>query len=244
MMFNGNEKSYIKQENINDISPINKEQTKIILTQLENTVCKIYENNKEKGTGFLCKIPYLNQFKLLPVLITSVNVLNEEYLKMNKYIEITFDDNKQNRKLNINNSRYIFLSKLLNVTIVEIIPDDKLNNLLDIDLETMGDNYGNIFTEKTQIYILQYPLGEKLSFSVGRIKRIWGKNIDHLCNVKDSSSGSPILCLSNYKVIGVHIKNINYGNMNDNNFQGTFIKFVIEEFIKDYLNNSKNINFK
>ena len=61
----------------------------------------------------------------------------------------------------------------------------------------MGDNYGNIFTEKTQIYILQYPLGGKSSHSVGRIKRIWGKNIDHLCNVKDSSSGSPILCQSN-----------------------------------------------
>ena len=65
MMFNGNEKSYIKQDIIDNISPINKEQTQIFLTQLKNTVCKIYENNKEKGTGFLCKIPYFDQFKLL-----------------------------------------------------------------------------------------------------------------------------------------------------------------------------------
>ena len=52
-----------------------------------------------------------------------------------------------------------------------------------------------------------------------------GKKINHYCNTKDGSSGSPILSLNNFKVIGVH-----YGGLNEKLNFGTFIKCAINEF--------------
>jgi len=48
------------------------------------------------------------------------------------------------------------------------------------------------------------------------------KKINHYCNTKDGSSGSPILSLSNFKVIGVHFEGYktDYIKLNF----GTFIK--------------------
>ena len=36
--------------------PINKEDTKKILNQMENHVCKIYKKDGVKGTGFFCNL--------------------------------------------------------------------------------------------------------------------------------------------------------------------------------------------
>ena len=67
---------------------INIEQTKQIIWQLQNNICKIYSDSGN-GTGFFCKIPYPDQFKLLPVLITNNHVLNEEDIKLFKTIKLT-----------------------------------------------------------------------------------------------------------------------------------------------------------
>ena len=40
---------------------------------MKNCICKILTNDGKKGTGFFCKIPYLN--KLLPVLVTNNHIL-------------------------------------------------------------------------------------------------------------------------------------------------------------------------
>ena len=41
-----------------------------------------------------------------------------------------------------------------------------------------------------------------------------GKQINHYCNTEDGSSGSPILSLENFKVIGVH-----YGGSKNKNIK-------------------------
>ena len=66
----------------NSIPIINSEQSKYILTQLENCVRKIYQSNGGEATGFFCKIPYPDQFNLIPVLITNNHVLNENDIKL------------------------------------------------------------------------------------------------------------------------------------------------------------------
>ena len=55
---------------------------------------------------------------------------------------------------------------------------------------------------------------------------IYENEIEHLCSTEPGSSGSPILNLSNFKVIGVH-KGANYGQ--DINL-GIFFKLIIEDF--------------
>ena len=61
-------------------SPIDIEGTKIILSQMENCICKIFQNEK-KGTGFFCKIPFPDKYNLLNVLITNIIKYLREYLK-------------------------------------------------------------------------------------------------------------------------------------------------------------------
>ena len=58
--------------------------------------------------------------------------------------------------------------------------------------------------KRQSIYILHYPEDKRL-VSYGLMKDVLnGKKINHYCITKDGSSGSPILSLNNFKVIGVH----------------------------------------
>ena len=66
------------------------DQTKTILNQLENCICKIFVDDGSKATGFFCNIKYDN--KEMPVLITNNHVLNEDNIKLNKIITIGLND--------------------------------------------------------------------------------------------------------------------------------------------------------
>ena len=55
--------------------PVSLIGTEKILNQMNNCVCRIYNNSE--GTGFFTKIPYNS--KLLPVLITNNHVLDKYY---------------------------------------------------------------------------------------------------------------------------------------------------------------------
>ena len=59
--------------------------------------------------------------------------------------------------------------------------------------------------------------------------KLEGKIINHYCNTEKDSSGSPILSLNNFKVIGVH-----YGGSKEKLNFGIFIKYAINEFNKKY----------
>ena len=204
----------------------------MILSQLEKNICKIYEANGNKGTGFLCKITYPDQFNLLPVLITNNHVIKLDDLQINKTIKITFDDDKIIKILNIDESRITFTDEDIDVTIIGINTKlDGIYNFLDVD-ENIFNNYN--YKDK-EIYILQYPNGQKSSFSTGMIKDIMDKNLQY-CSTDFGSSGSPIINLSSYKVIGIHKRRTKF-KFNE----GTFIKYAIEEFKKKYsLNNNNN----
>jgi len=74
---------------------------------------------------------------------------------------------------------------------------------------------------------LHYPKG-KLSVSYGLINRIENnETIYHKCSTEHGSSGSPILSLDTFKVIGIHCACF----INDNSNKGIFIKCAID-FIK------------
>ena len=207
--------------------PVTIDQTKIILSQLQKNLCKIYKIDETKGTAFFCKVPFPDQFHLLHTLITANHILNKEDLKFNKTIELYFDDNKIKKTLLIDQSRIIFTSEELDVSIIEIKPElDEIYYFLDIDENIYEKDYNDFYKNKP-IYILQYPKGLNASFKVDLIKEINNINIEHFCSTNFGSSGSPILSFSNYKVIGIHTRRTIY-NYNE----GTFIKFVIEEFNK------------
>ena len=237
-------KYYINEDYSGNVAPITKDQSKILLSQLEKCVCKIFETNGNKGTGFLCKIPYPNQFSLLPVLITCKHVLSQKDLNNNKYIKVTFDDDKFEKNLNLKLARKVFENEALDTFIIEIKPNfDKIFDFLDIDENIFDNNYIKNYM-KLSAYVLQYPKGCKSSYSVGLINDISDININHFCATDFGSSGSPILNLSNFKVFGVHKRRT---KLKFN--QGTFIKFVIEQFNKENIScksqiKDRNLNNK
>ena len=64
----------------------------------------------------------------------------------------------------------------------------------------------NIYENKKDIYLINYPKGFKSKISFGIIKEININNygLPHICSTDEGSSGSPIFNILNYKNIGIH----------------------------------------
>ena len=70
--------------------PVDIEGTKLILSQMENCICKIVKDNGHKGTGFFCLIPFPDNNNLLKVLITNNHILNENDIQDYKMIKLDY----------------------------------------------------------------------------------------------------------------------------------------------------------
>ena len=225
--------SDIKQEKLIEEQPIpvSNEGNKTILFQMENCICKIYLKNIEKGTGFFCKIPFNNN--LLPVLITNNHVLNENDIEDNNIIKLNINKEIKEIKMDSLRKRYTNSDKNIDLTIIEIkINKDGINNYLELDEKEKELEY-----RKKSIYILHYPSGE-LKALYGLINNVNdNKKISYYCRTEEGSSGSPILSLKTFKVIGIH-----YGDSQNNKINyGIFIKYAIDLF-NECNNKNKNKN--
>ena len=179
---------------------VSLESTEIIINQMKKNIFKIYSNDGNKGSGFFCKIPFINNNEL-KVLITNNQVINLETEK----ITISMNNDKEIRKLELNN-RIKYTNKEFDITIIEIKEKDNINNYLELDENIMKKDSNALYLNNS-IYILHYPLGNKLGVSYGILQRIYEDkkyNFGHLCSTRKGSSGSPILNLTNNKVIGIH----------------------------------------
>ena len=206
--------SEIKERKLKDYpKSVTLESTKKIIEQMEKTICKIISNDGDKGTGFFCKIPFVNNNKL-SVLLTNNHVIND--LKKNftiyynnKFIKIELENRKK------------YTNKEYDITIIEIKEEDKIEEYLEIDEMIMEEGSNTSYVNES-IYLLQY-LEEKL-VSYGIINNIMeDKKYDfsHLCSTDKGSSGSPIINIKNNKVIGIHKEAINNYN------KGLFLNYPI-----------------
>ena len=236
----------IKEKYLNDsITPISIKGMEKITFQLKNCVCKIRKKDNVKATGFFCKIPYQNNNNLITVLFTNNHVLNQNDLIINNKIEITMNDDNEIRSILIDNSRIFFTDPDLDVTIIEIKPNiDKINNFLELDEKIFKEkNLVEALFKKKFGYVLNYPKGENVVASFGQIIQLVDKKINHSCSTDKGSSGSPILDLDSFKVIGIH-----YGSSDNFQFnKGMFMKnivFKFNNFMQKGINNKSNINNK
>ena len=229
---------YREEKHINGTKPIPRWVSQKIDTQLEQNICKVYVNQNIIGTGFLCKIPYPDEFKLLPVLITNNHVLNQEFYSNNKEFKITFNEDKIIKLINIIPERNFYTSEKYDVTIIEILPnEDNIHQFLEFNEDKAIEKEENSLN--LNIYVLQYPNADTSSTSYGFINKINEFEIEHKCSTETGSSGGPIILLNTFKVIGVHkgsSKNkeqINYG---------TLLRYPILEF--NSINNEIIIKIK
>ena len=212
--------------------------TKQIIDQMNNSVCRIFNNGN--GTGFFTKIPYGSKF--LPVLITNNHVINNNDISNKKTISLYLNNDKITKTIKLDKNRKIYTDEHLDVTIIEIKEnEDNLNNkYLELDDEIISyfklnkkenPNYiNNIYSNKS-IYLINYPEDNDVAVSYGKppiLDELNKSKIYHYCTTKEGSSGSPILLIKNQKLIGIHYgssKNYEYNN-------GTLLIYSIIEFSK------------
>lgn len=221
--------------------------TETILRQMRKSICKIYrekpiqikEETKEgefmneieggEGTGFFCDIPY-NNLKLR-VLLTNYHVL-DKYIKEYQKIHITMNDGKINKIIHLNNNinQFLYFSEKYDITIIPVMDLDDIESLI-LDPDIFETNGKTLFRNKT-IYNISYPNGNKSFVSYGLLKDFDDFKIKHFCSTEKGSSGSPIINLSNNKVIGIHTAGSTRFDFN----YGTFLKYAIKEFIERLYN--------
>lgn len=220
--------------------PVTIEGTEIILAQMKKGICKI-KNKNGKGTGFFCNIAHENC--TIPVMITANHVINQEIINEEKVINVTIndEDEKGNKYINIDKTnRKIYTSEKYDITIIEIKPEqDQINYFLEVD-KNIFKEINNIYNES--IYIPQYPKygnEQKASVSYGILRDIQSHELFHFCSTEVGSSGSPILNISNNKVIGMHKASCKF-NYN----KGTFLKEPINEFINTKIKSEEIKNYE
>ena len=207
--------------------PIPLDKNSKINEQAQKCIFKI-ENEGDKGTAFICQIPYNN--KKILVLITNKNLVNESLIKNNKYIKVIVNDNEEKKiKIKINEDKKIFINESQDISIIEIEPDSDLN-FLEFDETIFNEDNSMIKNENIYtIHYISYDNVQKASVSYGFLNEISNNNMNYLCRTGEGSLGSPILRLSSNKVIGINTKN-NSGLSKNN---GYFLKDVIKEYISD-----------
>ena len=225
----------------NSVSSVPLSGIEKILFQMKKCICKIYQKDGTKGTGFFCKIPFPDEDNLLPVLITNNHVIGQNDLTNHNIIEITLNNEKEERKIKISSKRITFTSQELDITFIEINPHkDNINDFLEIeDLINSEMKSLEKFYRKKSIYILHYPKGKDIEVSYGQINSINDFNINHTCLTDKGSSGSPILSLDKFKIVGIHKGSTNF-QLN----RGIFIKNAINALYNQYKNNFKFISHK
>ena len=219
------------------IDSIAIEKTEKILNQMKNSICKI--EGKEIGTGFFCKINCGQD--MIPVLITNIQILDMEFIKLNKTIKISKNDDKNIKNLNIDENDIIYISPVDKFDIIIIKLKEDITNYLELD-ENIFTNDSEKIYENESIYILHYPKGDKacVSYGYGFSKSKENNDFVYKCDINSGSLGAPILNIATNKVIG-----INKGIISNNEYiKGTFLKYPLNELniIKNSISNNDILN--
>ena len=176
-------------------------------------------------------------------------------IKDQDFFEVDFDSQKKQSKINLNKSeRYIQTFRFLNIdaSVIEIMP--KKDGIPEEFFLAPNSNYLNNYEqyENEEIYIIQYPEGNSMEKSSGKISEVnpFTFEIFHEASTLHGSSGSPIYKKGTSDIIGIHK---GFNKLEKKNFGyliGPIINLIernakiIELFTNDgeYIGEIKNIN--
>ena len=203
------------------------DQNKITLQSIFS-LCKIFNNDNGCGSGFFCNLKFSENGPSIKTLITNNHVLGIEDIALNKKIKLTINNYASSRVIDIGGERKLYTNKIFDITIIEIKDADELNFVKYLDIDDKVFNK-DIQKKYDKIYIIHYPGNSAFSFISYGDMTIGEENgpIKHTCITEHGSSGSPILDLSTFKILGIH-KGKNKSGKKEG--LGTFLKWPIEEF--------------
>ena len=141
------------------------------------------------------------------------------------------------KKIKITENRRVFTDKELDYTCIELFESDGIINYFKIDPNLFKHN--NKYLENNDIFILQFPYGNELSFSNGKILSLEGNIIKHRVSTSNGSADSPIIRRSkeNY-IIGLHCGYVEKENKYQYNYGITFDSILDD--IKQLFSNEIN----
>ena len=239
------EKNIKEKELANLPKVIGTKELRILIDLVKDHICKIKCKDGSYGTGFFCYIP-IDFGNSLTALLTNNHVLNIDDIKTGQTINFTLDNDDIEYNIFIDNNRRTYTNDSFDITIIEIIKDDKIDekSFLCLDKQIFEEDSNKIF-KNCQIFLLHYPNENEAGISPGIIKSITEdegkKTILHLCDINEGSSGSPIINKNNFKVIGIH-KWASKGDQDCN--LGILLKEPIEKFIEEIKLKKENIRNK
>ena len=211
----------ITKNEINELFLKEKAMCKIISDNIEN-------NSKVYGTGFFIKLND-NKYGLLTNnhIINNIdigNTIHFYYLTEYKKIEITKD-------------REVFTNEELDYTFIEIFKKDNIKDYFKL----YSDDVSKL--KINDIFILQYPKSNEISFSYGKIKLIGNNKIRYNASPTYGSSGSPIILRCNDNlIIGIHHSGYIYKDDNIGTIFNSILFDIQQKNNKIY--KSMNINQK
>ena len=177
--------------------------------QQKKYICKIYMYTNDilcgLSNGFFCLIPYPDESHYIPALITTRRTIDEKTLKNNKTIKLTLNNDSKTKKIDLSHKRKIYINKKIDTTIIEILPEiDKIDDFLELDDDLLKENSSEKYNQN-KIYLICYGKENKMDMYYGNIKEIDNNEIHHISDTESGSGGCPILSISTFKVIGLHL---------------------------------------
>ena len=145
--------------------PVTKNSHKIILEQMDNLFNKfIKEDDGKEELLFFCYINYKN--KKFPVLVTTIENIDDLYL--NKYKSINISLNNEIKKIEFGD--IIYRNKESNLLIIAI-KDNKENNINILELDDiLYEKESEMIYNKESIYIINSDNNDNTTVSYGLIK--------------------------------------------------------------------------
>ena len=216
---------------------------------MEKSICKIsfitVKGEIGRGTGFFSK---LDNLPIKYALFTCNHLLNETMIERGKSINFEcFEFQKSlfgssyktvNKKIKIEGDRKVFTNKELNYTCIELLKSDGISDFFQIDPNLL--KYEKNYLKDSDIFILQFPYDESISFSVGKILLSKNSQLLHSASTVTSSAGAPIIrrCQDNY-IIGIHFGYKEYGCKENRYNLATSFDSILNDIKDQY--NKKNI---
>ena len=120
------------------IQPVTIKQTEEILKQMKKSICKI--KGKITGTGFFCYVYY--EGKDIPCLMTNYHVLDNNFIKEKKMIDISMNDNRIIKEISIKEKDIIYLSpnNEYDTIIIKLQKEENYINYLKLDDKLFNKN--------------------------------------------------------------------------------------------------------
>ena len=121
-----------------------------------NYICKI-KINDGFGTGFFCKIPFMNSS--MKVLMTNCHVLDNIIYIQNKELSLFINDDKEVKNIKIELDRKTYFNKKYDIAIIELKESDNIYNLFKNEEKINYKDisvYFNILWVINPLFLMEY----------------------------------------------------------------------------------------